>query len=224
MAEYYPQRPFTLPPDATEVVLVRHGSSAPAEPGKRFELVDGHGDPPLAPDGHAQAEAVARRLGGSAGDLRPTALFTTGLTRTVQTAAPLAKVLGLEPAAIPELREVRLGDWEGGEFRMQLAEGHEIAMAMLAAEDWSLIPGAETMESLAARVTAGVERIVAAAEPGTRVAAFVHGGIVGEICRQATSSRPFAFIHSDNCSITRLVVFGDGRWLLRGFNDITHLG
>jgi probable phosphoglycerate mutase len=32
-----------------------------------------------------------------------------------------------------------------------------------------------------------------------------------------------AFIHVDNASITRLVVFGDGRWLLRSFNDTTHL-
>ena len=39
----------------------------------------------------------------------------------------------------------------------------------------------------------------------------------------ATDSRPFAFIHSDNCSITRLVVLGDGRWLLRSFNDTAHL-
>ena len=52
---------------------------------------------------------------------------------------------------------------------------------------------------------------------------FIHGGIIGEICRQATRSRPFAFVHSDNCSITRLVRFADGRWLLRSFNDTSHL-
>jgi probable phosphoglycerate mutase len=51
----------------------------------------------------------------------------------------------------------------------------------------------------------------------------LHGGIIGEACRQATSSRPFAFVHSDNCSVTRLIVLGDGRWLLRTFNDVAHL-
>jgi hypothetical protein len=47
--------------------------------------------------------------------------------------------------------------------------------------------------------------------------------VIGELCHQATSSRPFAFAHSDNASITRLVVFPGGRWLLRSFNDIAHL-
>jgi 2,3-bisphosphoglycerate-dependent phosphoglycerate mutase len=47
--------------------------------------------------------------------------------------------------------------------------------------------------------------------------------VIGELARQATSSRPFAFVHSDNCSITRLVVFADGRRLLRSFNDVSHL-
>jgi probable phosphoglycerate mutase len=30
-------------------------------------------------------------------------------------------------------------------------------------------------------------------------------------------------VHSDNCSISRLVILGDGRWLLRSFNDVSHL-
>ena len=36
-------------------------------------------------------------------------------------------------------------------------------------------------------------------------------------------SRPFAFIHADNGSVSRLVVFADGHWLLRSFNEISHL-
>jgi probable phosphoglycerate mutase len=51
----------------------------------------------------------------------------------------------------------------------------------------------------------------------------VNGGVIGELARQATRSRPFAFVHADNASITRLVVFADGRQLLRSFNDVAHL-
>ena len=82
-----------------------------------------------------------------------------------------------------------------------------------------MIPGAETMESLALRVRAGIEAIVARAGADTRVAAIVHGGVIGEICRQATDSRPFAFVHSDNGSLARLVVLPGGAWLLRSFNE-----
>ena len=215
----YHQRAFELPAGATEIVLVRHGASEPAVPGRSFPLLDGHGDPALAPEGEAQAELVAERLAGE----RLSGLFVTGLRRTLQTVAPLAARTGLEPETVPELREVRLGDWEGGEFRIRMAEGDPVAMRAVAEERWDVIPGAETMEGLAARVRAGIEVVVASAGPGGVVAAVLHGGIIGEICRQATDSRPFAFVHSDNGSLTRLIVFGPDRWLLRSFNDTAHL-
>jgi probable phosphoglycerate mutase len=216
----YAQHAFALPPDATEVLLVRHGASASIAPGESFPLVDGHGDPPLASAGREQAEAVAGRLAGAG----LAGLFVTTLQRTAQTAAPLAARTGLDPVVVPELREVHLGDWEGGEYRIRMAEGDPLARRALAEERWELIPGAESGAALAARVRAGVDAIVARLGPGATGAAVLHGGVIGEICRQATDSRPFAFIHADNGSISRLVVFGDGRWLLRSFNDTAHLG
>jgi 2,3-bisphosphoglycerate-dependent phosphoglycerate mutase len=124
---------------------------------------------------------------------------------------------------VPELREVHLGDWEGGLFRVKVAERDPLAMRMIAEERWDIIPGAETMEVVAARVTAGIDKVVAATGPGKVAVVFAHGGVIGEICRQATNSRPFAFVHSDNCSVSRLVRFADGRWLLLTFNDTSHL-
>ena len=47
--------------------------------------------------------------------------------------------------------------------------------------------------------------------------------MIGELCRQATASRPFAFMRNDNTSISRLVVHADGSLFLRSFNDIGHL-
>jgi probable phosphoglycerate mutase len=58
---------------------------------------------------------------------------------------------------------------------------------------------------------------------GATVAAVVHGGVIGELCRQASGSRAFAFTHADNGSLTRLMVFPDGRWWLRSFNEGGHL-
>jgi len=218
--ETYHQRQFALPPGATEVILVRHGASAPAVPGEPFPLLDGHGDPPLAPEGVTQAEAVAVRLARE--DLR--AIFVTPLQRTHASAAPLSARTGLPPAVVPDLVEVSLGEWEGGEFRIRMAEGDPIAIQAVAEQRWDVIPGAETMEALAQRVRVGIQAVVALAGPDTRVAAIVHGGVIGEICRQATGSRPFAFVHADNGSLTRLIVLPDGGWLLRSFNDTAHLG
>jgi probable phosphoglycerate mutase len=219
MTDRYPQRRFTPPPGSTEVILVRHGASAHAVAGHSFDLLDGHADPPLAPEGEEQAIAVARRLDSESLD----GLFVTPLQRTAQTAAPLATAMGLEPIAIPELREVLLGDWEGGELRVRAAQGDPLFWKVIEEERWDVIPNAEPAEKFADRVRRGLERIVETAGPDTTVAAVLHGGVIGELCRQATSSRPFAFVHSDNCSISRLVVLPGGRQLLRSFNDTAHL-
>jgi len=218
----FPQPRFAPPPGACEVLLLRHGESAPHVDGEDFPLVDGHGDPPLSPAGREQAEQAAARL--IATGERIAAVYVTTLQRTHQTAAPLLAALGQEAIVEPDLREVFLGEWEGGEFRIRIAEGDPIAIRAVAEERWEVIPGAETMEALAARVRAGIQAVVALAGPDTHVAAIVHGGVIGEVCRQATCSRPFAFVHADNGSLTRLIVLPDGGWLLRSFNDTAHLG
>jgi probable phosphoglycerate mutase len=219
MTDRYPQRRFAPPPGATEVILVRHGASAAAVPGEPFDLLDGHADPPLSPEGEEQALAVARRLDGESLD----GIFVTPLQRTAQTAAPLVAAAGLEPVVVPELREVLLGDWEGGELRIRAAQGDPLFWKVIEEERWDAIPNAEPAEQFADRVRRGLESIVAGAGPDVTVAAVVHGGVIGELARQATSSRPFAFVHADNCSISRLVVLPGGRQLLRSFNDTAHL-
>jgi probable phosphoglycerate mutase len=213
----YPQRPFVAPPGSTHVFLVRHGASQPAVPGASFPLVDGHGDPGLAPEGREQAERVAARLAEESID----AIYVTSLRRTHETAAPLAARLGLEPVVEPDLREVHLGEWEGGSFRQHVAEGHPTAIRVFVEERWDVIPGAESQEVFSARVKAGIDRIVAG-NAGQRVAVFAHGGVIGELLRQASeSSRGFVFATADNGSISHLVTVG-GRWLVRRFNDTSH--
>jgi len=220
LSQSYPQRAFTVPADATELIVIRHGVSAALERGRPFPLVGGHSDPPLAAEGSHQAEAVAGRLRGE--PLR--ALFVTPLQRTASTAAPLAEATGLEPVVLEDLREVHLGEWEGGEYRIRLAERDPLARQVFAQERWDVIPGGEPTERLEARVAAGLEAMLTAIGPGGAGAAVLHGGVIGELCRQVTESRPFAFIHSDNASISRIVAFASGHRLLRSFNDTAHLG
>jgi probable phosphoglycerate mutase len=215
----FEQSPYELPPGSTEVVLVRHGASEAAVVGSKFPLVDGHSDPALSEPGRAQAEMVAEGLGGD----EFSGLFVTSLRRTQETAAPLAEATGLEPVVIADLREVYLGEFEGGEYRIRAGRGDPIIQQVFSEERWDAIPNGESWEDFGARVSTGIEQIVATVGPNTSAVAVVHGAVIGQLCRQATASRPFAFVHSDNCSISRLVVLDDGRWLLRSFNDIAHL-
>jgi len=205
-----------VPPGALDLLLIRHGQSQ-AYTGTPFPLAGGHGDPPLSALGLRQAERVSGRLAGAGLD----AIYVTTLRRTAQTAASLAARLELAPVVEADLREVNLGEWEGGLYRKMVAENHPIARRMFAEERWDVIPGGESLVSFDGRVRAAIGRLLAA-HAGQRVAAFTHGGVIGQALALATGSRPFAFNGADNASISRVIVTPD-RWFVRGYNDTAHL-
>ena len=212
------QRRYILPLGAREILLVRHGASASdiAQKLAYGDLI--LADPPLSPEGCAQAEAVAKRL-----KREPiTHIFVTPLQRTQQTAAPLAELTGIAPVVIPGLREAHMGDWEH-EFYARAAAQDPLLKRMLIEESWEVIPNAERMDNFAARVRTGVGQVADALAEGSAAVAFVHGGTIGELCRQATGSRAFAFFAPENTSISRLVIHQDGHWGLRTYNDVSHL-
>jgi 2,3-bisphosphoglycerate-dependent phosphoglycerate mutase len=212
------QQRYALPRGAREIILVRHGASASEDPTKLTFGTLVLADPPLSPAGRAQADVAAKRL-----EREPiTHIFVTPLHRTHATAAPLAERTGIVPVVIPELREAYLGDWEH-EFYVRAAAQDPLLKRMLIEESWEVIPNAERMSDFAARVRSGVAKVVEALEEGSTGVAFVHGGTIGELCRQATGSRPFAFFAPENTSISRLVVHRDGHWALRTYNDVSHL-
>jgi probable phosphoglycerate mutase len=212
---------FERPPEATSVLLVRHGESVPARPDVPFPLVDGHGDPELDQRGVEQAERIARRLSRPRHGEQLAAIYVTNLRRTAQTAAPLAGATGLEPVVEADLREVFLGEWEGGLYRIKILEGGPIARRLMEEGRWDVIPGAEADEVFRARIRAGIGRI-AAAHPGCVVAVFTHGGVIGRVMSEAAGSSPLAFAGAANGSISEIVVMPD-HWFIRSYNDTAHL-
>lgn len=211
------QHRFTPPKGAADLLLIRHGETQAAVRGQSFPMVDGQGDPALHAEGEVQAQAVATRLRGEPID----AIYVTTMQRTHQTAAPLAEALGITPRVEADLREVFLGDWDGGEFRFRAAQNDPAILRARDKECWGELPGAETTAALQARVRAGLQRI-ATAHPDQLVAVVVHGGVIGAALAIATGSRAFGFNGANNGSISRLVMHGD-QMILRGFNDVSHL-
>ncbi len=184
-----------------------------------FNLVDGHGDPHLHEIGVRQAERTAERLVSSGEAI--SAIYVTKLTRTQQTAAPLAARLGLEPIIDPDLHEVFLGDWEGGEFRRRTADLDPIAVEMYRQQRWDVIPNGEPLADFQSRVRRGIDRI-ASSHPDQLVVAVVHGGVIGQAMNLATGATGFTFNGAANASVTHLVIEPD-RWLVRCYNDTGHL-
>ncbi len=213
----YRQHTFQAPPGATEILLIRHGESRAASADNPFPLVDGHGDPELHDNGHRQAQRVGERLRNEP----ISAIYVTNLQRTAQTAAPLARHLGLTPIVEANLREVFLGEWEGGLLRIKAAEQDPVYLRMREEQRWDAIPGAESWQVLNARVMQGLQRIHNT-HPDQLVAAVVHGGVVAHIMAHATGAQPFAFNGADNGSITHIVML-DQHIQVRRFNDAAHL-
>ena len=165
------QLQYQRPPGATELVLIRHGESIPAVVGESFTLVDGQGDPPLAPQGHNQAELVAERLA----DAGIEAVYATTLRRTVETAEPLARLKGL-PVQIREgLGEVRYGDWTG-QLIEELAK-NELWRVVQLYPSGMRFPGGDSMREMQTRIVNELEAI-AADHPRQIVAVVSHADLI----------------------------------------------
>ncbi len=219
----YPQHFYEPPPNSGQVLLIRHGQSQPFDPTSPFPLVDGHGDPPLSPLGEHQATLVGERLAAEP----ISAIYVSSLTRTHQTAAPLAERLGLTPNVEPDLREVFLGEGEGGRFREMAANDHPAAVRLRQNAEWGEVPGAETNQQLTDR-TVGAVRRIASSHSGELVAAFCHGGVIAAVLGYTMGVGAMTFNGARHTSISHLVIENPGtdpqHWTLRLFNDGSHAG
>jgi probable phosphoglycerate mutase len=155
--------------DATRFWLIRHAESTwNAEARWQGQL-----DPPLSSAGRAQAERLARELADSGLEL----LVASDLRRSIDTAAPLARRLGLELRLDPRLRELDAGNW-AGLVRGEIARRDAAALARFDAGDPEVrAGGGECRREVAARARSALCALAAAA-PGRRIAVVTHGGLV----------------------------------------------
>ena len=87
------------------IVFARHGQTAPNREG----LVLGRADPELTEEGHEQAARLAAALAAEP----VTAILTSPLVRTRQTADPIGQACGAPVVVDDRLIEIDWGAWEG---------------------------------------------------------------------------------------------------------------
>jgi probable phosphoglycerate mutase len=161
---------------AARLVLWRHGRTEWNVTG-RFQ---GQADVPLDEVGRQQAAAAARVVAG----FEPVSIFSSDLSRTYQTAEPLAALTGLEIQTDKRLREIHVGSWEGllgDEIR---AQDPDLAERVWRGEDVRRSPTGESPQEVADRVAEALTEIAETADDGATVAVVTHGlaGRVGA-CR-----------------------------------------
>jgi len=91
------------------IYLLRHGKPELEDEQRRFI---GQIDLALSDEGHRQAQTLGEKLRNRKID----AVFCSDLTRSVETARRIAAFHKLEQEALPALREIGLGKWEGATF------------------------------------------------------------------------------------------------------------
>ena len=94
-----------------KIILVRHGETEDNK-ARRFQ---GWKDTPLNIAGHEQAKKVAERLRGEHID----ALYTSDLSRTVETAEHIARALSIPAQKVHALREHDMGIFTGWQWEVE---------------------------------------------------------------------------------------------------------
>ena len=150
------------------VYLLRH--CQPDLPsGKR--LCIGHTDVPLAQEGWVQAAQLAEKFGRRS----ITAVYSSDLKRSYQTAQVLADVLTLSPNQRTDLREIDMGAWDGltfAEIRRRWPEAYRRRGEMI----WQYAPpGGESFACCAQRAEQALSAIVAESQGDVLIVA--HSGL-----------------------------------------------
>lgn len=197
----------------TELILVRHGLTD----SNRARRYQGHLDIPLNDEGRAQSARLAARLRGVSVD----ALYSSDLTRAMETACLLGAALDLAPVARADLREIDVGDAVG-----KTREDMRASYPELFGAEWvrTPFPNGESYEQLAMRLGRAL-RSIAVAHPGQTVVVVTHGGAIRASIAALTDSRleDLGGIAIANTSLTRLAIDAGASVRVLAINDVVHL-
>lgn len=192
------------------LILIRHGQTSSNVAGVLDTRIPGPG---LTDLGRAQAARLPETLRGEAIG----ALYVSTMVRTHETAAPLARALGLAPVERAGIREIAAGGLEMRGDREAVVEYLETMIRWVAGEDDLRLAGGETGRGFAARFDA----VVAEAEDsghGT-VALVSHGAAIRCWAGMRARGLDAAFVADHALENTGVVVLeGSGRdWTLESW-------
>ena len=148
------------------VFVARHGEAA-----YETELVTDDGGS-LTRGGREQARRLAERLR----DARISRVWTSSMSRAVQTAEIVAAELGVDVLVREGLREYAVGELAGTTLDERAYAGAAFD-AWLGGDPEAQIPGGDRIDEFVARVTGSLQE-VADQHPGEAVLVISHGGAI----------------------------------------------
>lgn len=128
-----------------QFTLIRHGQPEWRKDGLNVD------NPELTETGRRQAELTARALAAETFDH----LLVSPLTRSQQTAAPIAAALEMQPETLPWLAEISSPQWN--DTTVDVMEIFEAARQRPPEEHWDGIEGGESFRDFQSRVSGGLQ-------------------------------------------------------------------
>lgn len=196
-----------------DLVLVRH-----AEP-VRLTSADTRGapaDPSLTEQGRAQSERLAAWLAHERFDV----ILTSSKARAIETAAPVAAVVGVAPVIDDGWLEydARADDYIPME---ELRANGDPRVQAMADGRWEEF-GAEHPDVFRAQVAAALDRTIAD-HPGRRVLVVCHGGVINVAIALVAGLDRHLWFEPGYTSISRIVASRVGVRSVVSINDTAHL-
>ncbi|HWR43292.1 alpha-ribazole phosphatase [Sporomusa sp.] len=199
----------------TRLIVVRHGQTM----WNLERKYQGHSDIALNDKGLSQARAVAKRLAEESIH----AVYASDLSRAFKTAECIAAEHSLTVNLVPELREIKFGEWEGLTYEQISERWPGLLGKLWTTPDELEIPGGETFHQLKERAAAAIQKIVAA-HPEQTVTVVAHGGTIGTIlCATLEIHLNHVWsIRQDNTAVN-VIDYYDGRPTITLLNCVRHL-
>ena len=200
----------------TKLILVRHGHVEGISP-ERFR---GRAELPLTELGRREAESTARRI---AATWRPAAIYTSPMSRCIDTGAAIGKPLGLSASAMPGLNDIDYGDWQGLTADQARARWPDELDTWYRHPDWAVIPRGETLQQVLTRAVAALREVIRN-HPDDTIVLVAHDSVNRVLLLHALElplSRYWRF-KQNPCCINELDLSADGFTIL-GINQTDHL-
>jgi probable phosphoglycerate mutase len=164
----------------------------------------------LADKGQQQAAAVAERIATlQDAKRRVAAVYASPLERTRETAAPIAKALGLPVRRSKGLLECEFGEWTGAELKKlyKLPEWRTVQRN----PSGFRFPGGESFTEMQTRIGSAIESL-RTAHPGQTVVAVSHADPIKAAVAQAMGMHLDLFqrIVISPCSVSAILYATDG--------------
>ena len=205
---------FSLPAtDTTELLLIRH-----AKPD--YDAASLNGDPfdlPLSKCGRWQAMRLATRLRNS----NISAVYTSTMRQTLETASVVAAARDLPMLRMRELRDISVDlSSRNGSLPDPQRFSSDIVVRYLNNPRWNALPICEPSRRFRHRVVQALESI-AAENQGQRVAVVTHGSVINAYLSYVWGIARDMFFMPAYTSIS--AVQASDRYAVQMLNDASHL-